>query len=72
MIGDIEYVCVDTNYRGQGIGGMMMDFATEYAKKNNISRLELTSGNKREGAHKLYLEHGFLKRDTSVFKKEIK
>lgn len=71
MIGDIEYVCVDVNSRGKGIGGKMMDFASEYAKKNNISRLELTSSSKRVAAHKLYLGHGFEIRDTSVFRKEI-
>ncbi len=71
LVGDIEYVCVDTNYRGQGIGGKMMDFACDYAKENGIARLELTSGNQRLAAHKLYLGHGFEKRDTSVFRKEI-
>ena len=71
LIGDIEYVCVDINNRGKGIGNKMMDFAIDYAKKNNISRLELTSGNSRIAAHKLYLGKGFKKRDTSVFRKEI-
>ena len=71
LIGDIEYVCVDEDYREQGIGGKMMDFAEMYSKDNGIARLELTSGNQRIAAHKLYLSHGFLKRDTSVFRKDI-
>lgn len=71
LIGDVEYVCVDTKYRGQGIGGKMMDFATNYSKENGISRLELTSSYKRVEAHKLYLSHGFEIRDTAVFRKEI-
>ena len=71
LIGDIEYVCVDEDYRGQGLGGKMMDFAEMYSKDNGIARLELTSGNQRIAAHKLYLRHGFLKRDTSVFRKDI-
>ena len=72
LIGDIEYVCVDEDYRGQGLGGKMMDFAEIYSKDNGIARLELTSGNQRIASHKLYLSHGFLKRVTSVFRKEIK
>ena len=72
LVGDIEYVCVDSNYRGQGIGGKMMDYAQRYAKANGIVRFDLTSGNQRIAAHKLYLNHGFEKRDTTVFKKEIK
>ncbi len=71
LIGDIEYVCVDINNRGKGIGNKMIDFAVDYAKKNNISRLELTSSNRRIAAHKLYIKKGFKKRDTSVFRLEI-
>ena len=65
------FVCVDVNGRGKGIGGKMMDFASEYAKKNNISRLELTSSSKRVAAHKLYLSCGYVKRDSDIFRKDI-
>ncbi len=67
----VEYVCVQEDYRGKGIGKLMMEHAISYAKKNNAARLELTSGNKREVAHKLYLSMGYEKRDTSVFRKEL-
>lgn len=67
----VGYVCVDPEYRGHGIGKKMMNYAIETARENGVKRLELTSGNKREAAHKLYLSLGFEKRDTSVFRKEL-
>ena len=67
----VGYVCVDNDYRGQGIGHKMMEYAIQYAKDNHVQRMELTSGNKREATHKLYLSLGFEKRDTSVFRKEL-
>lgn len=67
----VEYVCVDPQYRGQGIGKKMMEFAIQFAKDHQVKRMELTSGNQREVAHKLYLSLGFEKRDTSVFRKEL-
>ena len=67
----IGYVCVDPECRGQGIGRKMMDFAISYAKENGAARMELTSSNYREAAHKLYLSLGFVKRDSSIFRKEL-
>lgn len=67
----VGYVCVDSNYRGKGIGKLMMEHAISFAKEKGAVRMELTSGNKREVAHKLYLSLGFEKRDTSVFRKEF-
>lgn len=67
----VDYVCVDSNYRGRGIGKKMMEYATSYVRDNGGVRMELTSGNQREAAHKLYLGLGFVKRDSSVFRKEI-
>ena len=67
----VGYVCVDPDYRGNGIGRTMMEYAITYAKENGVTRMELTSGNHREAAHKLYLSLGFIKRDSSIFRKEI-
>ena len=67
----VGYVCVDPNCRGKGIGHIMMEYAISFAKENHATRMDLTSGNKREAAHRLYLSLGFEKRDTSVFRKEL-
>lgn len=67
----IDYVCVDSEYRGRGFGKKMMEWAIKYAEDNGVRRIELTSGNQREVAHKLYLDLGFMKRDSSIFRKVI-
>lgn len=67
----LDYVCVDENYRGRGFAKSMMEYAIKYAKDTGACRIDLTSGNKRIAAHKLYLGLGFVKRDTSVFRKEF-
>ena len=67
----LDYVCVDTNYRGKGFGKKMMEWAINYAKDTGACRIECTSGNQRIAAHKLYLGLGFEKRDSSIFRKVI-
>jgi GNAT superfamily N-acetyltransferase len=67
----VEYVCVDSNCRGKGIGHIMMEFANDWVIKHHGNRMELTSGNQRLAAHKLYMDLGFEKRDSSIFRKEI-
>ena len=67
----VDYVCVSEEYRGKKIGRQMMDYAIEYAKNMGFSRLELTSGNHRIAAHRLYESLGFEKRDSSIFRKEL-
>ncbi len=66
----LDYVCVDEDYRGRGFAKVMMEYAIKYAHDTGACRIDLTSGNKRIAAHKLYLGLGFEKRDTSVFRKE--
>ncbi len=67
----IDYVCVDSKYRGQKIGKNMMDYVIDFAKENGGSKIELTSNPTRVAAHKLYESCGFIKRDTDVFRKEL-
>lgn len=67
----VDYVCVDENMRGLGIGKELMKYAIKYATDNGISRMELTSSSKRKAAHQLYLGMGFVIRDSSVFRKEL-
>ena len=67
----IDYVCVDKKYRGNGFGKAMMEWAIKYAKDEGACRIELTSGNQRIIAHNMYLNLGFIKRDSSIFRKVI-
>jgi len=62
--GDIEYglirdLVVLESYRGQGIGGMLLEAAEEEAKRRNVRwlRIEVLSSN--ETAKEIYLSKGF-------------
>lgn len=67
----LEYLCIDSKYRGLGISNHIMNFILDYAKNNNVKMIELTSNNHRVAAHGLYKKFGFIVRDTTVFRKEI-
>jgi GNAT superfamily N-acetyltransferase len=45
--------------RGNGYGKYLLNFAKEYAIKNNCKKIHLDSGYHRYDAHKLYLKFGF-------------
>lgn len=67
----LEYLCVDSNYRGLGIANSMMEYIFDYSKKNDVKRIELTSNKHRVAAHGLYKKYGFIVRDTVVFRKDL-
>lgn len=68
----IDNVCVLSSYRGLGIGKKLMEYVDIIAKEENISYIILTSSYKRVAAHKLYERCGYVKRESNIFKKEIK
>ena len=61
----MEDVIVDMNYRSQGIGKKMVEFAMEISRKNGCYKLSLSSNLKRERAHKFYEKLGFIKHGFS-------
>ena len=67
----VDYVCVDGNYRGLGIGKKMMDYAYMIAKNDGAIYLQLTSSRFRVAAHKLYEKCNYMKRESDIFRKEI-
>lgn len=66
--GWIEDVVVDIEYRGKGIGTLLMQKAIDMAKEKKISSLNLTSSKDHASAHGLYEKLGFKKRETNVFR----
>ena len=68
----VDNVCVLSICRSKGIGKKMLDFVDNIAKENNISYITLTSGYQRIEAHKLYEKCGYVKRESNIFKKEVK
>lgn len=67
----VEYVCVDNDYQGLGIGTKMMEEAISFCKSDGASYIELTSGYKRKAAHRVYEKVGFVKRESNIFRKEL-
>ncbi|POR47850.1 GNAT family N-acetyltransferase [Bosea psychrotolerans] len=57
--GKIESVHVAPEYRGQGIGAVMMRHAIDTAKAQGIGLVELTSDKARTDAHRFYVNLGF-------------
>ena len=70
--GRIEDVIVDAQVRGKGVAMAMMQVVIDYAREAGIHKLDLTSNPQRVAAHKLYEKCGFVKRETSIFRLELK
>ena len=55
----VQSVQTRLEFRGQGIGQQMLEFAVEYAKSNHIDAVQLMSNARRSDAHRFYLRLGF-------------
>ena len=67
----VTYVAVDKYYRKCGIGTALMKKLEEIALSEGCNAIEFTSANYRTGAHNFYKSLGYLKKDTTVFIKEM-
>lgn len=55
----IEAVRVNEEFSSQGIGSWMMQQAFDFAKKNNVRLIQLTTNKKRVRVHEFYKRLGF-------------
>lgn len=55
----IPELVVSENYRGIGIGKLLIESCVKIAKKKKCFRIRLESGNQRKGAHQFYKKIGF-------------
>lgn len=69
-LGNVDELVVDSKYRNQGIGKLLMLEIEKIAKQNVCKRLELDSAFHRTIAHEFYDKLGFDKR-AYLFTKEI-
>lgn len=65
----LSYLGVLKEYRRRGYATKLFEKIDELVKENNISYLELTSGNQRRSAHYFYKSKDFKIKDTTVFVK---
>jgi len=67
----IEDVIVDNEYRGKGIGKMIMMDIHNWCKNNNVEMIELTTNSKREAANGLYRSIGYKLHETNHYLYEV-
>jgi PhnO protein len=58
-IGEIQEMYVSKEARSLGVGKLLVDEIKRIAKQRQIPQLEVTSGFKREDAHRFYEREGF-------------
>ncbi len=68
----IEDVIVDDAARGQGIGEALTRRALDEAKAAGATTVDLTSRPSREAANRLYQRVGFERRETNVYRYNLK
>ena len=68
----IEDVVVDSSVRGRGVGEALNLKALEIARADGAVTVDLTSRPSREAANRLYQRIGFVKRDTNVYRYDLK
>ena len=71
-LGRISSLVVSSKWQRRGVGGKLVQAAEEFGWSQGCLRIEVTSGNQREGAHEFYQSLGyqlderrFIKRPTS-------
>ncbi|MBL7688048.1 MAG: GNAT family N-acetyltransferase [Bdellovibrionaceae bacterium] len=56
---DVAALVVDENYRGKGIGKLLLQEIEKWARQNKIKQIRLRSNSKRTDAHRFYLREGY-------------
>ena len=62
LLANVDELVVADAHRGQGVGGALLDFVIDIARKTGCSRVELDSAFHRTDAHEFYERRGFEKR----------
>lgn len=68
----IEDVVVDDAARGQGAGSALVHAMLDRARELGCTTVDLTSRPSREAANAMYVKLGFERRDTNVYRIELK
>jgi GNAT superfamily N-acetyltransferase len=54
----LEDLIVTSAQRSTGVGGRLLEAATDWARERGCTHLELDSGNARKDAHRFYVDQG--------------
>jgi GNAT superfamily N-acetyltransferase len=69
--GVAENFIVDERYRGQGIGGLLINHVFQIARENKCFAVKVFSGSSREKAHQFFEKNGFNSGDKRAFIKYL-
>jgi len=67
----IEDVVIDGSQRGKGYGKEIMLYAMRFAESMGAKSIDLTSRPFRIAANQLYIDLGFVRRDTNVYRYQV-
>ena len=69
----MEDLVVDSECRGKGIGGMLLEAVRDWGRNKGCRRLEFTSSNRdgKAGARGFYESHGAEVRETDFYRVEL-
>ncbi len=59
-VGRITAFCIDQQFRSRGIGRELLQVAEDYFRKQGCLRVEVSSNERRNDAHRFYLKNGFV------------
>lgn len=68
-LGRITALVVHADQRGQGVGRSLILAAHAWFEARHCARLEVTSGDHREGAHRFYTRHGYAREGQRLLRK---
>jgi GNAT superfamily N-acetyltransferase len=69
---NITALVVDKDFRGQGVGTVLLQTAEKYALSRSLSFVRINSGSQRVDAHKFYRKRGYVvEKDQKRFLKYI-
>ena len=68
----IEDVVVDDESRGAGVASALVAAALERAQEQGARTVDLTSRPDREAANRLYVQLGFARRETNVYRRTLR
>ncbi len=63
----VENVVTHTDYRRQGLGRAVLDFAKQLAERENCYKIMLMTGSKEESTWRFYERAGYNRQDKTAF-----
>jgi GNAT superfamily N-acetyltransferase len=64
----LEDLVVSGEYRGQGVGGQLIEAAVAAAREAGAASIDITSKAQRSALYGMYEQHGFKRRDSALFR----